>query len=116
MNDHHYTATWAPTHRRGTPRIVALLPPEVVAHLARALADAAHDLAPVARRFARNLQQHAARDEHAPDDPMARALWLRQRRHTGPAVRHRAPRRIDARTSRAAPPAGPRSLQRRGAH
>lgn len=38
--------------------------------------------------------------EEPPPDPMARALWLRQHRNTGPAVRQRAPRRIDPGRSR----------------
>lgn len=38
--------------------------------------------------------------EQPPEDPMARALWLRRNRNTGPKSRQRAPRRIDARGAR----------------
>jgi hypothetical protein len=42
----------------------------------------------------------AVSGDDEPTDPMARALWLRQHRNTGPAQSQRAPRQINPRRSR----------------
>lgn len=41
------------------------------------------------------LQHTGVLDEQPPTDPMARALWLRQHRNTGPGGRQRAPKHLD---------------------
>lgn len=66
-------------------------------HLAESFAGFAAGV----REALRPLEQLAqALDDSPPADPKARALWLKQRRNTGPARQQRAPRAITARGSR----------------
>jgi hypothetical protein len=64
--------------------------------LGNALRPGLAELASAAKR----LQAAGVIDEVVPDDPMARALYLRRNRNTGPKQPLRAPRRIDARSPR----------------
>jgi hypothetical protein len=64
--------------------------------LGKALRPLIVDLADSAER----LRAAGVIDEAPPDDPMAKALYLRRNRNTGPKPQQRAPRRIDVRRSR----------------
>lgn len=65
------------------------------------IAEFTDALASLAEAFSRvTATPTAVSDDDEPTDPMARALWLRQHRNTGPAPRQRAPRRIDPRRGR----------------
>jgi hypothetical protein len=50
----------------------------------RAAREAAEQLRPIMERLREDLQAAGAIPEHPPEDPKARALWLRQHRNTGP--------------------------------
>jgi hypothetical protein len=110
------SAAVAPRRTQGTP-VVPLLRiwssdedarqavAQTLAELRRAIAAWFEAVAPAVREMCQALA--AAYAVHAPDeadqeptDPMQRALWLRRNRNTGPALRQRAPRRIDPRRGR----------------
>jgi hypothetical protein len=50
--------------------------------MVKAAADAAESLQP----FIDNLREAGLLDEEPPTDPKARALWMKQRRNTGPTT------------------------------
>jgi len=53
--------------------------------LGRAFREAMEQLGPVMQRLRESLQEAGVLPETPPEDPKARALWLRQHRSTGPA-------------------------------
>lgn len=98
--------------RRLTYRHVALTAEQVAEvrtdweRIGRTITETADELA----RHLRPLFERAIAGAHVtaawideldkpPADPKARALWLRQRRNTGPNQHRRAPRQIDPRTA-----------------
>lgn len=80
---------------------------EAVASIAPAMDAMTRAFAEAARQMARNAQSISALaeqlDDQPPADPMARALYLRQNRNTGPEPRKRAPRKLSPRGASASP-------------
>lgn len=76
---------------------MALLPPELVDHIARVMAQFGQVMAQAWGQIAPAVEQVARMlPELEPDDPRERALWRRRNRNTGPAARNaRAPRAIN---------------------
>lgn len=77
-------------------------PADWLRHLSLAAAELVQHLAPLLHALGAAGRPAPGAEDRAPADPMARALWLRHRRHTGPPPRRRIPRRIDAHLPRTA--------------